>query len=302
MAELLASWKTRNVDLLIEGTDDYPSPLAEIPDPPGMLFRRGELLPADRMSVAIVGTRHCSQYGIRMAERLAAGLVKSGYTVVSGLARGIDAAAHQSALKAGGRTIAVLGSGVIDVYPTEHKPLAERVIASGCLLSETPPDGRVEKGAFPRRNRIISGLTLGTIVVEAGLKSGSLITARHAMEQGREVFAVPGHADEETARGCHRLIRDGAKLVESIDDVLEELGPLPTPTPTADGTIIRNPIELQLNDVECAILDLIRTDATGVDGVIVGSGLPVQQVLATLSVLEMKRLIRRLSGQLVQRR
>ena len=188
------------------------------------------------MAVAIVGTRHATRYGLAQAERLAGSLARTGFTVVSGLARGIDAAAHRGALAAGGRTIAVLASGLLEIYPPEHDKLADEVAASGYLVSESPPRMVPLSGAFPQRNRIISGLSLGTIVVEAADRSGALITARHAYEQGREVFAVPGPIDSRMSRGCHALIKDGAKLVESIDDVLAELGPLAENIQRDDGT------------------------------------------------------------------
>ncbi|MCL4193881.1 MAG: DNA-processing protein DprA [Thermoguttaceae bacterium] len=293
--------RERGVAILTENDPRYPNVLREIHDPPGVLFVRGAILPQDALSIAIVGTRHPTPYGIRQAERLAASLARAGLTIVSGLARGIDAAAHRGALSAGGRTIAVLGSGVLNIYPPEHVKLAEEVAAQGALLSESPPRAAPLPGVFPQRNRVISGLTLGTIVVEAGDRSGALITARQAMEQGREVFAVPGRVDDRTSRGCHRLIRDGARLVESPDDVLEELGPLFEPAPREDGQVVHHPAELLLNELEQQVLAAIGGDATTIDAIIAASGLPVERVLATLSVLEMRHLIRRLSGTTVMR-
>jgi len=279
----------------------YPRMLREIPDPPGALFLRGALKAEDTLAVAIVGTRHATQYGLRQAERLAGSLSRAGFTIVSGLARGIDAAAYRGALGAGGRTIAVLAGGVLNIYPPEHKKLAEQVVAQGALLSESPPRMEPLAGGFPQRNRLISGLALGVIVVEAPKRSGALITARHAMEQGREVFAVPGHIDSRTAHGCHRLIRDGAKLVESADDVLEELGPLVQATPRDDGRVVHHPAELTLNELEQQVLSAIGSEATSIDQVVTQSGLPVPRVLSTISVLEMRRLVRRLSGSTVAR-
>lgn len=293
--------RRRGVDILVDSDHHYPGVLREIHDPPAVLFVRGTLLPQDALAVAIVGTRHATQYGLRQAGRLAGSLARAGLVVISGLARGIDAAAHRGALDAGGRTIAVLGSGVLHIYPPEHEKLAAEVMEHGALVGESPPRAAPQGGMFPQRNRIISGLSLGVIVVEAGDRSGALITARHAMEQGREVFAVPGRIDDRTSRGCHRLIRDGAKLVESADDVLEELGPLFEPTCRDDGQVVHHPAELLLNDKEQKVLTAIRTDATTVDEVVLESGLPVAQVLSTLSVLEMRRLIRRLSGSTVVR-
>ena len=216
-------------------TTDIPGCSRRSVDPPGVLFVRGSFLPRDALSIAIVGSRHATHYGLAQAERLASGLARAGLTITSGLARGVDAAAHKGALAAGGRTVAVLGSGVLNIYPPEHRDLAEQVVSNGAVVSEAAPHSEPFSGAFPQRNRIISGMSLGVIVVEASLRSGALITARHAMEQGREVFAVPGRVDSRMSQGCHRLIRDGAKLVESIDDVLEELGPLVEATPSPIG-------------------------------------------------------------------
>jgi DNA processing protein len=298
---LVDECRQRSVGLLLPSQEQYPRLLKEIVDPPGILFVRGEILPRDGLAIAIVGTRHATHYGLTQAQRLAAGLARAGLTVVSGLARGVDAAAHRGALEAGGRTIAVLGSGVLNIYPPEHVALSEEVIAHGAVMSESPPHREPFSGVFPQRNRIISGLSNGVIVVEAPLQSGSLITARLAAEQGRTVFAVPGRADSRVSQGCHRLIRDGAKLVESVDDVLEELGPLVEATPSANGQAIHHPAELSLNDIEQQVLFAIQPDPTSIDQVIVASRLPASQVLATLSVLEMRRLVRRLSGSMVVR-
>jgi DNA processing protein len=298
---LVDECRQRSVGLLLPSQEQYPRLLKEIVDPPGILFVRGEILPRDGLAIAIVGTRHATHYGLTQAQRLAAGLARAGLTVVSGLARGVDAAAHRGALEAGGRTIAVLGSGVLNIYPPEHVALSEEVIAHGAVMSESPPHREPFSGVFPQRNRIISGLSNGVIVVEAPLQSGSLITARLAAEQGRTVFAVPGRADSRVSQGCHRLIRDGAKLVESVDDVLEELGPLVEATPSENGQAIHHPAELSLNDIEQQVLFAIQPDPTSIDQVIVASRLPASQVLATLSVLEMRRLVRRLSGSMVVR-
>jgi DNA processing protein len=297
----LALCRERDVAVIVEPDEAYPARLKEIPDPPGVLFVRGNILPADGLAVAIVGTRHATHYGLAQAERLAAGLARAGYTIISGLARGIDAAAHRGALQAGGRTLAILGSGVLNIYPPEHVGLADEITERGAVISENPPVSPPLSGAFPQRNRIVTGLSLGVVVVEAADRSGALISARHAMEQGREVFAVPGRVDSRTSRGCHRLIRDGAKLVETVDDVLEELGPLATPTPREDGREVRHPAELQLNEPEQAVLDAVDDEPTSIDDIVVTSGLAVHNVLSTVSVLEMKRLIKRVSGNRVIR-
>jgi DNA processing protein len=293
--------RQNNIALLVDSQPDYPQLLRQIPDPPGILFVQGTIQPCDSLAVAIVGTRHATHYGKQQAERLAGGLARAGLTIVSGLARGIDVAAHRGALEAGGRTLAVLGSGLLEIYPSEHTSLAVEVAKHGAVVSELPPRRGPFAGAFPQRNRIITGLSLGVIVVEASDRSGALISARHAMEQNREVFAVPGRIDSRNSRGCHRLLRDGAKLVESIDDVLVELGHLPLPAADRAGETVHHPAELALNDVERQVLAAIQPDPTPIDSVVVASGLAVANVLATLSALEIRRLIRRVSGNLVLR-
>lgn len=293
--------RREGIEILLESNPAYPRALKEIHDPPGAIFVRGSLLPRDAAAVAIVGTRHASVYGLRQAERLAAALARAGLTIVSGLARGIDAAAHRGAIAAGGRTLAVLASGVLSIYPPEHAALADEVRTAGALISESPPRVEPLAGQFPQRNRIISGLSLGVIVVEAAERSGALITAKHALEQGREVFAVPGSIESRTARGCHRLIRDGATLVESADDVLEALGPLVEAAPRDDGPPLRRPAELLLNDTEREVLAAVGEQGTQIDQIVAKTNLPTARVLATLSVLEMRRLIRRLSGTTVAR-
>ena len=299
--QVLALCQQHGIAVVTETAEAYPSALRRIPDPPAVLFVRGELKPQDGLAVAIVGTRHPTAYGLRQAERLAGSLARAGLTIVSGLARGIDAAAHRGALAAGGRTLAVLASGLLTIYPPEHRSLAEQIALQGALLTEAPPLAEPLAGVFPQRNRIISGLSLGVIVVEAGDQSGALITARHALEQGREVFAVPGRIEDRTARGCHRLIRDGAKLIQSADDVLEELGPLVEPVPCPASPPVRHPAELLLNDVEKQVLAAIGSDTVSIDELVAATGLAAAQVLATLSVLEMRHVIRRLSGTMVAR-
>lgn len=295
VAEQLAGCERQGIEVLTEDDLAYPENLRQIDDPPLALFRSGDWQERDTLAIGIVGTRHASSYGRRQSERLARSLALAGLTVVSGLARGIDAAAHRGALSVGGRTIAVLGSGVLDIYPPEHGDLAREIAGSGCLLSESAPYETPRPGSFPRRNRLISGLCLGIVVVEAPARSGALITAEFAMEQGREVFAVPGPIDSRTSRGCHQLLREGAKLVESAEDVFDELGPLFSNCRDMAGEV-RHPGELQLNDQERQILQAIETTVTSVEAVVDATGLPVQRVLSTVSVLEMKRLVRRVSG------
>ncbi len=279
----------------------YPRRLLDIPDAPALLYCRGQMEPSDELAIAIVGTRHATPYGIRQAERLAGGLALAGFTVVSGMARGIDAAAHRGALATGGRTIAVLGSGLLNLYPPEHAGLSLEIAAQGAVLSEYPTRQSPKSGAFPQRNRIITGLSVGVIVIEAADRSGALISARHAGEQGREVFAVPGPIDSRMSSGTHQLIRDGATLVTSVDDVLEGLGPMAAPVmlPGCGDTALQplhHPAELQLNDQERRVLQAIQVQPTEIDDIVVDCGLPVHRVLATVSVLEMRHLVRRVSG------
>lgn len=232
---LIAQWRAW---ILTQEDAAYPLRLAEIYDPPLVLFGRGTLLEQDDRSVAIVGTRRATSYGLRMAARFAGALARRGVTVVSGMASGIDAAAHRAAIEAGGRTIAVLGCGVDQVYPRENAELMDRIIENGCVLSQFPMEDRPSRGHFPYRNRIISGMTMGTLVVEAPARSGALITARQAADQGREVFALPGRIDMPECEGPHRLIQNGAKLVMNVEDILEELEPIADapPPPAADQT------------------------------------------------------------------
>ncbi len=287
--------------ILIPSDPTFPRLLREMQNPPSLLFVRGDLIPTDALSIAIVGTRGATHYGRSQAQRFSRVLAQAGLTIISGLARGIDAAAHQGALEGGGRTIAVMSSGVAEVYPPNHQDLAEQIIASGALVSEMPPDARPRKGMFPQRNRLISGLSLGTLVIEAAQRSGALITARLAGEQGREVFALPGLVTSPGARGCHQLIRDGAILVESPENIIDALGPLVEGIQLSPEKTVRNAAELQLNDQESAGLQAVGIEPTDINTVVVSSGLPVPRVLSTLSVLEMRRLVRRVSGQLVQR-
>lgn len=302
--EVLDACRQHGISVLLEEDPRYPPLLREIPDPPGLLFVAGTLEPADCRSVAIVGTRHATRYGLRQAERLAGELVRAGFTIVSGLARGIDAAAHRSTLAATGRTLAVLGGGILRLYPPEHRQLANAIIRQGALVTEAPPHRPPNSGNFPQRNRVITGLSLGVVVVEAGSRSGALISARHALEQGREVFAVPGPIDSAVSHGCHQLLRDGAKLVETTDDILDELGalvqkahemaPASAPRPRAETPAA-------LSDRERRVWQAVGSEGVGVDEVIVASGLPTAEALTILGALEMRRLIRRLGGARVVR-
>lgn len=288
--------RRHEIRILLRGQSDYPSGLEEICDSPAVLFERGQRLSCDTLAVAVVGSRRCTAYGLRHAERLSSQLARAGLTVVSGLARGIDRAAHHGALSAGGRTLAILPAGVSRIYPPEHQDLAEEICQQGALLSEYPPGKRLLPGLFPQRNRIISGLSLAVILIEASRRSGALHTARHALEQGREVMALPGAVDSLASAGCHDLIRDGVTLIRNVDDVLEALGPLQAPINMGVGTTVSSPRELVLNELEGRVLNVVGFEPSSVDQVLTECPEEASQVLATLTVLEMRRLIRRLPG------
>jgi DNA processing protein len=298
----LALCQQRGVMLVRRQDPSYPEPLTQIHDPPPLLYTRGAFADVDRFAVAIVGSRRCTPYGLRTAEKLAQSLARAGLTVVSGLARGIDAAAHRGALKVGGRTLAVLANGLARIYPPEHEDLARQVAGSGAVVSEMPMRQQPIAGLFPQRNRLISGLCLGIVVVEAAPRSGSLLTAQHALEQNREVFAVPGPIDSLASRGCHQLIRDGAKLVETVDDIIEELAPqvrdrvaaLGTPQPASESPA--RPTPKALSEQEMMILGHLDDLPKPADELIARTGLTASQVMATLSVLEVRRLVRRAPG------
>ncbi|HKZ51255.1 MAG TPA: DNA-processing protein DprA [Dehalococcoidia bacterium] len=264
----------------------YPRRLKEIYDLPPLLYVRGQLTEADEWAVAVVGTRRPTPYGRQAAEELSHGLARSGVTVISGLARGIDAIAHRAALDAGGRTIAVLACGLDRVYPAEHARLALEIAQRGALVSDYPLDTQPRGEYFPRRNRIMSGLSLGVLVVEGDVKSGAMITAGLALEQNREVFAVPGSIFSPQSRGTHALIRDGAKLVQRTEDILEEL----------NLTIVPQQLEVRetipATDTESSLLRYISTGPLHVDEVCRRSGLPVATVSSVLAMLELKGLVR----------
>ena len=289
------------VQLLMRDDSHYPRMLTEICDAPTVLYCRGTLESRDNLGIALVGSRRCSVYGRQQAERLAGALARAGMTIVSGMARGIDAVAHRAALTAGGRTIAVAATGLAQVYPPEHKDLANEIAANGAVVSESHLEQPPVAGLFPQRNRIISGLSVGVIIVEATRNSGALHTARHAMEQGREVMAVPGRVDILSSEGCHDLIRDGVTLVRHANDVLEALGPLVEPVKQTGQTAVLNPRELTLNDQERHILNLISNEPKLIDQILHDANLDSSRVLSTLTVLEMKRMIRRLPGGLLIR-
>jgi len=278
---------------------DYPPRLRTIYDPPSVLYVRGGFAPEDGTAVAIVGSRHASPYGLQCAERLAYDLALRGVTVVSGLARGIDAAAHRGALQASGRTLAVLGHGLSRVYPPEHGELAERVVQHGALISEYSMETQPLPHNFPKRNRLISGLSLGVVVVEAAQRSGALITADCALEQGREVFAVPGHMASVTSQGTHGLLKQGARLVTSVEDIFEELRLTPEPArqPSADARAAPAAVA-HAEAAERRVLACVsERDPRYIDAIAGDSGLAAAEVSSLLLQLEMKQLIRQLPGK-----
>ncbi len=299
--EMLRRCTDTEVQVLRKNRGGYPSNLKNVDDSPLLLYCRGSIRPEDDLAIGIVGSRRCTAYGRKQAERLAGSLARAGFTIISGLARGIDAAAHRGALAAGGRTIAVMATGVKTIYPPEHAELAVDISQSGAVVSEFPLDTKPKPGLFPQRNRIISGLSLGVIVVEANRNSGALYTARHAMEQGREVFAVPGQIDNIASAGCHDLIRDGVTLIRGADDVLEGLGPLARPATTATEETVLHPRELALNPQEKEILNLITTSPTHIDEILQAANIELSRVLSTITILEMKRFVRRLPGNMLVR-
>jgi len=270
----------------------YPARLKEIYDPPPVLFVHGEMTPADEWAIAVVGTRRATAYGREIAERLAGDLARNGITVVSGLARGIDQVAHKAALEAGGRTIAVQACGLDMVYPAEHLGMAQQIVKQGALISDYPLGTRPRPEFFPRRNRIMSGVSLGVLVVEAPEGSGALITTSLAMEQNREVFAVPGSVLTPASTGPHRLIQDGAKLVTSVEDILEELN-LQAST---------RPVQMEMrellpaNDEEAELLRILGAGPAHIDDIVRQSHRSTSAVSSALAVMELKGLVKQLGG------
>ncbi|HUU11730.1 MAG TPA: DNA-processing protein DprA [Phycisphaerae bacterium] len=296
--------RAAGVAVIVRGEPEYPIALTYLFDAPPVLYVKGTLVPGDAQAISIVGMRKCSLYGQDQAERLAGGMARAGFTVVSGLARGIDSAAHRGALAAGGRTIAVLGNGLATVYPPENKPLAEAVVERGALISEFPMAVGPTAENFPRRNRILGALSLGTIVVEAGRRSGALITARLAAEMGKEVFAVPNRVDAPGAAGVHGLIRDGARLVESVADVLEEfpdlgIEPPPDEDATRQGTLS---LKANLSPEEARLMEVLDGEPAAMDVLASRAGLGAAQASGALTLLELKGLVRALPGGRFARR
>lgn len=277
---------------------EYPRRLLQIYDPPLALYVRGSLQSRDEHGIAVVGSRRTTHYGMETSERLSYQLAESGVTVISGLARGIDTAAHRGALKAGGRTVAVLGGALDCLFPPENAGLAEEIAAQGCVISEYSMGRQPDKTTFPVRNRIVSGLSLGVMVVECDVASGAMITARQAMEQGRTIFAVPGRIDSFGARGPHSLIRDGACLVRGVEDILEELGSLmPVAARQPRTGKAARPV---LSERETLLVGLIEeAGEADLDTLVRQSGSKASELSAMLLGLEMKRIVKMLPGQRV---
>jgi DNA processing protein len=288
--------------ILTQSDAEYPELLRQIYDPPLVLYVKGKLLPKDKNSVAIVGSRMTTHYGQETARRLAYQLGYVGVTVVSGGARGIDSAAHQGALNAKGRTIAVLGTGINLVFPPENAKLYEQIAENGAILTQFPFNRPGDRQSFPIRNRIVAGMTLGTVVVEANLTSGALITSNFANEYGRQVFAVPGRIDSPRSKGCHDLIKKGAKLCEGAEDILSEFEYLFPPSNRPPGPAETGVLPaLELGPNEQRVYDALSSEERSIDEVIRQSGLPASAVSVALLSLEMKRVIRQLPGKLFVR-
>ena len=303
LADKLGVW------LLHIRDDRYPPLLKHIYDPPPVLYVKGTLTASDNLGIAIVGSRRCSLYGQEQASRFAHLLASAGFTIISGMARGIDTATHQGALSANGRTIAVQGCGLGNIFPPENKKLFELISESGACVSELPLGYEPLAENFPARNRIIAGLSLGTIVVEAGMRSGALITARAAMESNREVMAVPGKIDSPLSAGAHRLIKDGARLIESVEDVMEAIGYIGEKLKdhvTSAAQLASDEMEgglfdieqLNLSDVEKAIFGCLSNEPLHLEEIIAETGFAAGSINASLISLRLKGLIKQLPGSL----
>jgi len=328
LAGEIAAWETKTdlagelrlaersgVRIVTRVDADYPPLLAEIHDPPLCLYVRGELPPPERPTLGVVGSRRVTPYGRRMAEALAVAAAHAGWPVISGLAYGVDAVAHESVVAAGGLTVAVLGGGLARIHPQDHIPLARRIAAgAGAVVSEFPLAFPPSRRTFPMRNRIISGMSQAVVVVEAGLKSGALITARTALDQGRQVLAVPGRADDPQSRGCNQLIRDGAKLAEGFEDIVAEFEflpgmAMPPPRPGAGEEVESSPPDgrgkgeievpgLTASPDEGKILALLATEGEcGIDRIAAAVGLPMGPLLALLMEMTIKKRIEALPGK-----
>lgn len=282
--------RSLGVQVLTWEDEAYPRRLREIDQPPPVLYVLGSLIPEDEWAVAIVGTRRITAYGRQVTEEIASTLARNGITIVSGLARGVDAIAHKATLMAGGRTLAVLGSGVDHIYPPEHRQLAERIVENGALISDYPPGTLPEGVNFPPRNRIISGLSLAVIVTEAGDRSGALITAEFAAEQGRELFAVPGSITALQSLGCNRLIQQGARPLLDAKEVMEALDLVSISQQRSARQVIPT------DEVEARLLNIIGREPMHVDEIRARLEIPIEKVSATLALMELKGMVRQVGG------
>ena len=310
LADTIADWENQidllgelrkitdhQLTLLTQEDELYPDLLRQAPGAPFLLYVWGTLTKRDHNAIGVVGSRQATHYGLSTAKKLSFQIAYAGYTVISGLARGIDTAAHEAALAAKGRTIAVIGSGIGKLYPPENQALAERIAENGAVISEYPVDRLADKQTFPYRNRIVAGWSNGLLVVEAPGRSGSLITAQQAVETGRTVYAVPGPIDKPTSLGCNRLIQQGAKLVVDGNDILDDLMTLFPTAPQAPTTEQPPPPVADLSLDEKILYDALGTDESHIDDLISRSGLTPATVSATLMRLEMKRLLKPLPGR-----
>lgn len=306
----LRSAKKLGLEIMTFEDEGYPENLKTIYDPPIVLYVKGELRAEDRLSLGIVGSRRASYYGLNTAEKFAYDLSQKGFTIVSGMARGVDTCAHKGALKAGGRTIAVIGSGFNHLYPPENKELSEEIAKNGAVISEFPLDAKPLREHFPQRNRVISGLSLGILVVEAAKNSGALITADFALEQGREVFALPGKVDSATSFGTNGLIKQGAKLVSGVEDIVEEFGLGFAPCVMRHGIKEKNPRSIaesaermvesagpDLLDLEAVLYGWISDQPIALDEIAERAALSIPSILDILLKLQLKKMIKQLPGK-----
>lgn len=284
------------VKVIFPDSPDYPKLLKEIFDPPQVLYVKGHLA-QEAINIAVIGSRQASFYGLKMAERFSYELASLGITVVSGLARGVDSASHRGALKAKGNTVAVLGSGLNCIYPPENKKLFEEIVDSGALISEFAMDAAPVARNFPRRNRIISGISCAVLVVEAARRSGALITANLALEQGRDVFAIPGHADCPTSWGTNQLIKEGAKLVDDVSEIISELNINVVTRPKSLETVAALNTNPALDSDEASILKAITDEPSTFDDIALNCRIPIAKFLSCLTKLEIKGLIKQLPGK-----
>jgi len=288
--------KKSGLRILIQDDPEYPLILKQISSPPLVLYVKGEITRQDENALAIVGSRAASFYGLSLAEKFSADLAVRGVTIISGLARGVDTAAHQGALKVDSRTIAVMGSGFNNIYPSQNKNLAEEIAENGAVISEFCLDEEPLAHNFPRRNRVVSGLSVGVLVVEAAQNSGALITADFALEQGRDVYALPGKVDSRNSSGTNQLIKQGAKLVTCAEDILDEYNFKASAQPIVKNRI-KNALDADLNQDESALYDLISSQPVSLDEIVEGLKLDMPRIFPLLLKLQVKKLIKPIAGK-----